>query len=48
MGIRKALSDALEKYAEDVIDKTGCLGSWGEVELPECLRNADDEVVVEK
>jgi len=40
---RKIVSDILEDLAEDIIALTGCRKSWGEVELPDCLRYQEDE-----
>lgn len=37
------LADILEDLAGDIISLTGCKGSWGEVELPECLRNQEND-----
>ena len=36
---RKCLADILETLAGDVISLTGCTSAWGEVELPDCLRD---------
>lgn len=36
---RKIVSDILEDLAGDIIALTGCRKSWGEVELPDCLRD---------
>lgn len=41
--VRNMLSDILENMAEGVIRLTGCFGAWGEIELPECLRNIDSQ-----
>lgn len=30
---------AVENLVGNVMTSTGCLGKWGEVELPECLRS---------
>lgn len=40
---RKIVSDILEDLAEDIIALTGCRKSWGEIELPDCLRKREDE-----
>lgn len=37
------LADILEDLAGDIISLTGCKGGWGEVELPECLRNQEND-----
>lgn len=40
---RKIVSDILEDLAGDIIALTGCRKSWGEIELPDCLRKREDE-----
>lgn len=37
------LTDILEDLAGDIISLTGCHKTWGEVELPECLRNQGND-----
>ena len=37
------LTDILEDLAGDIISLTGCHKTWGEVELPECLRNQEND-----
>lgn len=41
--VRAVLGDILEDLAGDVIKLTGCQNHWGEIELPECLRNIDSQ-----
>lgn len=40
---RGFLADILEDLAGDIISLTGCHKNWGEVELPECLRNQEND-----
>lgn len=45
---RKIVSDILEGLAGDIIKLTGCQKSWGEVELPDCLRDQEDDFMLPK
>ena len=40
--VRAVLGDILEDLAGDIIKLTG-QNHWGEIELPECLRNIDSQ-----
>lgn len=39
----RIVADILEDLAGDVLELTGCRSVWGEVELPECLRECAPE-----
>lgn len=41
--VRAVLGDILEDLAGDIIKLTGCQNHWGEIELPECLRDIDSQ-----
>ena len=36
--MKKLVAAQLEDLTEDILTLTGCLGFWGEPELPDCMR----------
>ncbi|MDD6406278.1 MAG: hypothetical protein PUG00_10865 [Clostridiales bacterium] len=40
---RSYIADILEDLAGDIITLTGCTNTWGEIELPECLKDQEEE-----
>lgn len=40
---KKYIADILEDLVGDIILIAGCTSSWGEVELPDCLRDFADD-----
>lgn len=44
---KEAMADKIISVVEglvgNVMASTGCLGKWGEIELPECMRQEMDE-----
>lgn len=42
--LKEKISNTLEDLAGDIIMQTGCMWTWGEVEVPECLRKELEEV----
>lgn len=43
--LKKKVSHALENLASDIATQTGCAFLWGEVEVPECLRQENEDDV---
>lgn len=40
---REYIADILEDLAGEIISLTGCTKRWGEIELPECLKDQEEE-----
>lgn len=36
--MKKTVASQLEDLAGDILTLTGCMGFWGEPELPDCMR----------
>lgn len=36
--MKNVVAARLEDFTEGVLSRTGCLGFWGEPELPDCMR----------
>ena len=43
--LKESIMDGLEKLSRDIAIESACTLFWGEVEMPECLR---EEVEVQK
>lgn len=47
MRMIEKVNEVLVKMAEDMVQKTGTTVIWGEVDIPECLKEETEKIVSE-